>query len=120
MLKDKYGTVSALNVAIGWESTSARLSQILNGSVRSGRGTPYEMGDATARLIEEKLELPTGWMDTPPGYSDSPTNNQIAHVVKLLEAMPQWQREQAVKIVDALAQPANGTTGAVGPNGSGK
>ncbi len=120
MLKEKYGTVSALNVAIGWESTSARLSQILNGSVRSGRGTPYEMGDSTARLIEEKLQLQIGWMDTPPSYTDSATNNQIAHVVKLLEAMPQWQREQAVKIVDALAQPANGTTGAIGPTGSGK
>jgi hypothetical protein len=108
ILRDKHGSISALNVLIGWESTNARLSQILNSSVRSDRGTPYEMGDATARLIEEKLGLELGWMDTPPGHADLAADRQIAHVIRLLEAMPQWQRDQAVKIVDTLAQPGNG------------
>ena len=116
MLRDQHGTVAALNNLIGWESTNARLSQILNGSVRSGRGTPYEMGDTTARLIEEKLELPTGWMDTPPGYAELSPDHQITHVVRVLESMTPNQRDQAVKVVDALAQPANGTNGA--PSGS--
>lgn len=110
MLRDKYGTVSALNTAIGWESTNARLTQILNSSVRSDRGTPYEMGDTTARLIETKLELETGWMDTPPGLSEG-SDQQIALIVKLMESMPQWQRDQAVKIVATLAEPGDGTNG---------
>lgn len=63
----QYKTIAALNVKLGWEETNARLSQIQNRSIRSDRGTPYEMGDTTAREIEEALRLPTGWMDTPPG-----------------------------------------------------
>ena len=66
MLIDKHGSIADLNVALGWERTFARLSQIQNRSIRSDRGTPYEMGDVTAREIEEKLGLEEGWMDTPP------------------------------------------------------
>lgn len=28
------------------------------------------MGDDLARKIEERLSLPTGWMDTPPSYAE--------------------------------------------------
>ena len=71
------------------------------------------MGDPQAREIEEKLKLDRGWMDTPPGYADL-NDSRITHVVKVMEAMPEWQRDQAVKIVDTLADPAgkpNGTNG---------
>jgi hypothetical protein len=100
----RYGSIAALNIAIGWEPTNPRLSQIQNRSVRSDRGTPYEMGDTTARYIEEKLELEVGWLDTPPGYSEPP-DHRIQHVLKVMEAMPEWQLDQAVKIVDTLAEP---------------
>lgn len=111
----KYGSISALNQALGWDATNPRLSQIQNRSIRSDRGTPYEMGDATAREIEEKLALGTGWMDTPQGYA-APTDQRIAHVLKIMESMPDWQLDQAVKIVDTLAQPTrkNGTNGTDG------
>jgi hypothetical protein len=111
-LIEKYGSIAAVNTKLGWDATSARLSQIQNRSIRSDRGTPYEMGDTTAREIEQKLSLETGWMDTPVGYADM-SDQRIGHVIKVMEAMPEWQREQAVKIVDTLAQPApgNGTTG---------
>lgn len=111
-----YGTISALNLALGWEATNPRLSQIQNRSTRSDRGTTYEMGDATARDIESKLKLPKGWMDTPPGYPDI-TDKRISQALKLMEAMPEWQRDQAVKILDTLAQPpkaGNGTNGTTG------
>lgn len=111
VLKDKYGTIAALNQKLGWETTNPRLSQILNSSIRSDRGTPYELGDATARAIETSLELEVGWMDTPLSYADLHSDDQIAHVVRVMEAMPEWQREQAMKIVDTLAQPSNGTNG---------
>lgn len=114
-LKDliaKYGTIAALNAALGWEATNPRLSQIQNRSIRSDRGTAYEMGDATARDIETKLGLETGWMDTPPGLVDL-SDPTIRQALQILETMPSWQREQALKIMDTLAQPprSNGTTG---------
>lgn len=107
----KFGSIAALNLALGWDATNPRLSQIQNRSIRSDRGTPYEMGDSTAREIETKLLLEVGWMDTPEAYA--PHDQRISHVLKVMEAMPEWQREQAVKIVDTLAEPkkANGTQG---------
>lgn len=57
LLKKKHGTWAALNKLIGWESTNARLSQIGAGSIRSGRNTPYVMGDDMAREIEAALSL---------------------------------------------------------------
>lgn len=73
LLKKKHGTWAALNKLIGWESTNARLSQIGAGSIRSGRNTPYVMGDDMAREIEHALDLPNGWMDTPLTYSTAKT-----------------------------------------------
>lgn len=105
-LIEQHGTIVALNVAIGWESTNTRLSQIHSRSKRSDRGTIYEMGDATAREIEEKLQLPTGWMDTPPGY-EAADDRRIAHAIRVMEAMPEWQRDQAIKILDTIAEPAS-------------
>lgn len=66
ILIDKHGTLAALNEALGLARTDATLSQIKNKSAHSKTGTPRCMGDPLARRIEEKLELPLGWMDTPP------------------------------------------------------
>ncbi len=115
MLIAERGSIAALNAALGWEATNARLSQIQNGSIRSGRGTKYEMGDQTARDIEERLSLPTGWMDTPPELDavDDPSLKQfIALAAKLTPA----DRAKAARLLSALVEPpdhgpANGTTG---------
>lgn len=90
---------------------TARLGRIANANIRHEReGKPYVMGDDLARTIEDKLLLERGWMDTPPGYVDM-TDTRISHVLKVMEAMPEWQRDQAVKIVDTIAEPPkqNGT-----------
>jgi hypothetical protein len=71
------------------------------------------MGDAMAREIEEKLSLPVGWMDTPPSYLEiNGDNDPRTKVMQLMEAMPPDQWQTAVRLLDALAQPAkgNGTT----------
>ena len=129
MLVKKHGTVAnlnraiedfkkagffVLNRAIGWEETNARLYQIHNRSIRADRGTLYEMGDPTAREIEEKLSLGLGWMDTPPAYDElHGEDDPRTKVMLLMEAMPPDQWATVVRLVDALAQPAqdNGTTG---------
>lgn len=106
MLVRKYGSVAQLNRALGWEETNARLYQIHNRSVRKDRGTLYEMGDPTAREIEEKLSLQEGWMDTPPNYSEMHQDDRITHVMRVMESMPEWKRDQAMRLVDTIAEPA--------------
>ena len=70
------------------------------------------MGDPTAREIEEKLNLGLGWMDTPPAYAElHGEEDPRTKVMLLLEAMPPDQRPTAVRLLDALAQPATGTDG---------
>ena len=67
-----------------------------------------------AREIEEKLSLETGWMDTPPSYAElQGDDDPRAKVMLLMESMPPDQWPTAVRLLDALAQPAkgNGTTG---------
>lgn len=113
LLKSKHGTWAAINKLLGWESTNARLSQIGAGSIRSGRNTPYVMGDEMAREIETSLGLETGWMDTPLTYAElHGQEDPRAKVLQLMEAMPTDQWATAVRLLDALAQPspANGTT----------
>jgi hypothetical protein len=114
VLKKKYGTWSAINKLLNWEATNARLSQIGAGSIRSGRNTPYVMGDEMAREIEASLGLETGWMDTPLTWAEAlGQEDPRAKVMQLMEAMPPDQWSTAVRLLDALAQPAarNGTTG---------
>lgn len=107
MLKQKHGKWADLNAAIGWEKTNARLSQISSGTIRSDRGTPYTMGDETAREIETALNLPTGWMDTPPSYAElHGESDPKAMALMVMEQMPEDMQRQALRLLDALAQPA--------------
>lgn len=117
ILKAEFNTWAALNTKIGWESTNTRLSQIHSGTIRSDRGTPYTMGDETAREIEAALKLESGWMDTPPTRAESDGSaDTLAMATELLAAMEPEAQYQALRILGALAQPtpANGTTGPSG------
>lgn len=99
------GNVANLNRALGWEDTNARLYQIHNRSIRADRGTPYEMGDVTAREIEEKLSLGLGWMDTPPSFSELyGEEDPRTKVMLLMEAIPPDQWPTVVRVVDAITQ----------------
>lgn len=65
-----------MNVALGWSRTDPKLSQIKNANKRPGRGEAiYQMGDAMAREIEEKLGLARGWMDNLPISEQEPVHN---------------------------------------------
>ena len=113
ILKKNYERWGDLNEVLGWSRADPRLSQILSGNLRSDRGTPYVMGDTTARLIEEKLGLPSGWMDTPPSYAElHGESDQRAQVMALLESMPREDWDAAVRVIAALKEPAakTGTT----------
>lgn len=110
-LLEKHGSIAELNVKLGLPRTDATLSQIKNQSITS-RGKPKMMGVTLARRIEKDLKLSEGWLDNdhaPPSYRQQ----RIDHAVKAMEHMTDYQVDQAVKIIDTLAEPAssNGTTG---------
>lgn len=114
ILIDRYDGLAKLNVAIGWARTDPKLSQIRNANIRPGRDKPYLMGDAMAREIEDSLQLERGWLDTPESLTDFYADTRIGHVLKVMEQMPEWQLDQAIKIIDTIAQPIpakNGTQG---------
>lgn len=113
MLKKQYGKWATLNEAIGWDKTSARLSQINSGTMRKDRGTPFVMGDVMAREIEEALKLPTGWMDTPPTYNELHGDDRQAQMLLAMESIPEELWPTARRLLAALEKPQakNGTTG---------
>lgn len=111
LLLEKHGSLANLNEKLGLLRTDATLSQIKNQSRDSKTGKPKMMGPTLARRIEQALALPTGWMDNdqlPPSYRQQ----RIAHAVKAMEGMTDYQLDQTVKVVDTLAEPAekNDTT----------
>lgn len=113
ILKKKYVRWSILNAALGWEKTNTRLSQIHNGTLRSDRGTPFVMGDDTAREIEQKLDLPEGWMDTPPSLAEQFGHSEpLDKMAELMAVMEPEMQYKVVRMVAALSQPADGTNGA--------
>lgn len=110
LVKRSGDSLANLNEAIGLDRTDATLSQIRTKAPHSKTGKPRVMGDDLARKIEQKLSLGLGWMDTPPSYlellgDDDPRTK----VMQLMEAMPPDQWATAVRLLDALAQPAKAT-----------
>jgi hypothetical protein len=107
MLKKKYGKWADINSKLDWVRTSARLSQIYNKTRRKGRDTYYVMGDPTAREIEEKLGLPTGWMDTPPSYAElHGEKDHRAQIMAVVEDIPREEWPTALRLLVALKNPA--------------
>lgn len=107
LVKKHGGSLAELNEAIGLDRTDATLSQIRTKAPHSKTGKPRVMGDDLARKIEEKLSLGNGWMDTPPSFAElHGEQDPRTKVMQLMEAMPSDQWATAVRLLDALAQPA--------------
>lgn len=113
LLKKNYKHWGDLNLAIGWERADPRLSQIHSEVLRKDRGTPYVMGDTTARTIEEKLALPEGWMDTPPTYTEMHgEHDPRVLAMEVMESLNPEDWATALRLLSALKKPQakNGTT----------
>lgn len=108
-LVDRYGSIADLNQALGWPRTDPKLSQIKNNNKRPGRDASYQMGDAMAREIEDRLSLERGWMDNPISAAEQAgTGNQRAKIAQLMDSLPEDQLAVALRLLDALAKPAEG------------
>lgn len=105
----QFRSLADLNEKLELARTDSTLSQIRNRST-SSRGKPRAMGEPLARKIEVALKLEPGWMDNVQ-YAPDTRQHRIQHVLQVMESMEDWQVDQAVKIVDTIAEPAprNGT-----------
>lgn len=102
MLENEFGGQTALAERIG--KAPAQISQWKNAS-RSASGRQRAMSSDVAREIEEKTGKPRGWMDTAPTYAELHPNDRIAHAMAVMESMTPYQLDQAVRVIDTLAQP---------------
>lgn len=94
-------------------NNTAGLTRILNANVRHERdGEVYEMGSKKAREIEQKLNLPTGWMDTPPTLAEQFGHSEpLDRMAALMATMEPEMQYRVVRLVAAMAEPAEGTNG---------
>lgn len=118
MLVDQHGGdkngMENLCEALGYaRNNTAGLTRILHANLRLDRdGEPYEMGSKKAREIEHKLNLPTGWMDTPLSRADQFGHSEpLEKMAALMAAMEPEMRYKVVRLVAAMAEPAEGTNG---------
>lgn len=101
--------MAELNEAIGWPRTDARLNRIKSRVKRGDRdGKFFEMGDNIAREIEQALNLPIGWMDTPPTYAELlGEEDPQAKVMMVMESMTPDMQRLFAQLGDTMAkQPA--------------
>lgn len=87
LLVEQHGSMAQLCQLLGYaRNETAGLTRILNANIRHEReGKPYNMGDPTARFIEEKLSLSRGWMDTPVTYAElDPMISDLLQVARQL------------------------------------
>lgn len=103
MLVLEFGSQVALATKI--DKAPAQLNQWLRAAPNSETGKPRALSSEIAREIEEKTGKPTGWMDTAPSYAELHPNDRIAHAMRVMEAMSPYQLDQAVRVLDSLAEP---------------
>lgn len=113
LLIKQHGSIADLNERLGWSRTDSRISRVKNANARTGRdGKVFQMGDAMAREIEATLGLPEGWMDTPPTLAEQFGHSEpLDKLAALLATMEPEMQYKVVRMVGALAQPADGTNG---------
>jgi hypothetical protein len=108
-LKSEFGSFAAINARIDRLSTDSTLSQIANSSLGSKTGKPKVMGSDQARLLEEKLEKPRGWMDTDPdllrgtSFSRPILGEALGVVADALSKVPPEKRQALIAVLSTYA-----------------
>lgn len=92
-------------VAARATTSAVYVSQLLNRAPDSKTGKPRQIGDPLARKLEAGCDKELGWMDNA-HYPRDHRNERISHAVQAMESMGDWQLDQAIKIIDTIAEPA--------------
>lgn len=110
---DKDGMANLCEALGMARNNTAGLTRILNANIRHDRdGETYEMGSKKAREIEQKLGLEHGWMDTPPTLTEQFGHSEaLDRVAALMATMEPEMQYRVVRLVAAVAEPAEGTNG---------
>lgn len=110
---DKDGMANLCEALGMARNNTAGLTRILNANIRHDRdGEAYEMGSKKAREIEQKLGLEHGWMDTPPTLAEQfGQSGPLDKMAELMAAMEPEMQYKVVRLVAAMAEPAEGTNG---------
>lgn len=103
LLISEFKTAEA--VATKANTNPVYLSQIRNRTPDSKTKRPREIGEPLARKLEMTCDKERGWMD-----HEHPVNSfrheRIQRALVVMEHMEDWQLDQAIKIVDTIAEPA--------------
>ena len=118
-LKSEFGSFAAINARIERLPTDSTLSQIANSSLGSKTGKPKVMGSDQARLLEEKLDKPRGWMDTDPdllkgtSFSKPMLGEALGVVADALSKVPLEKRQALVAVLSTYAANPQGEQGSL-------
>lgn len=105
LLLEEWGSLAELNERLSLPRTDATLSQIKNRSRDSKTGKHRVMGDVLARRLEVAVGKEPGWMDNPQ-YRAGTREARMALALQVMERMPDYQIDQAIKILDTIAEPS--------------
>lgn len=107
LIREHGGETANLNQAIGYERNASKLSRLRNQNARTDRpGKFFNMGEKQARELELKLNLPEGWMDTPPTQSElHGEHDPRAVAIALVTKMPVAKLPDTVQVLTIFAQP---------------
>jgi hypothetical protein len=105
ILIERYsGRIADLNEKLGYERNDTRIARIRNANERKDRpGKVFQMGDAQAREIEDRLGLERGWMDTPPGLEYA-TGGRVDQLHQVMQSLSPYQIEQWIEMGVVLAR----------------
>lgn len=113
LLIDELGSSDA--VAGAGTTDPVYISQLRHAAPDSKTGKTRQIGDVLARKLEAGCGKERGWMD----HEHDPLTyrqQRALEMLRVMERMPDWKFDQAVKIIDTIAQPApmqgNGDGGA--------
>jgi len=109
LLVQEFGSQDA--VAVRGNTSPVYISQVINQTPDSKTKKPRQIGDPLARKLEAGCDKELGWMDN--HHYDRGREYRIEHAIAAMEQMRDWQFDQAIKILDTIAQPQpnDGTTG---------
>lgn len=116
LLDDTGFSIAEVGRRLGRSSRDSTLGQILNGAPDSKTKKPRQMGDAQARLLEEKFQKPSGWFDwdpdfeatlagNPPSTGERPpppfgVGDLLERMGQLFASVPPAKREALARVLD--------------------